>query len=360
MMHYGSASAHATDLTPGEIGTYFSRRLGRSVSVDKVAKTFPGVSRETLIVAARVDDQPEGFVLRLDQPWGSSVPSSLRQEYEIYRLLHGSKIPVAEALWYGEGDGFAGGRPHMVRRLVDGSSIIPLLTGASADERLRREVSRQHVEMLAKLHRLDWSALGFGELLPGPAQAADALAFEYRHWRDLWKTVRVEPFPVITEFLCWLGEQIPADTPFVSLCKGNNGVGEEIFRDGRIVAMSDWELASLGDGALDLAFSQGTLRLDDYDDAVAHYESCVGARLSPERLAFATLLTRFKSMVCLNGFLLPPYLAGDDWRPTSPAYGYILVKLFERRLAGCIGKRLVDAVRAYDDRPSSSIMTLQS
>ena len=39
-------------------------------------------------------------------------------------------------------------------------------------------------------------------------------------------------------------EQLPPGGDRLSLLKGNNGVGEEIWRDGRIVALSDWELAA--------------------------------------------------------------------------------------------------------------------
>jgi aminoglycoside phosphotransferase (APT) family kinase protein len=354
-------SGNNPELLAEDVTAELSRRLDASVVGLTLNKTFPGVSRETYIVKAQVDGKSHGFALRVDPPWGSSVPSSLRQEYEIYRRLHGSIVPVAEALWYDEGIPFAQGRPHMVRRLVEGSSIVPgLMEASDAGKRLRIAVSREHVERLAQLHRLDWQALGFNDILPAPASPADALAFEYRYWRDLWRQHRTETFPVITEFLCWLGEHIPDDTPRISLTKGNNGVGEEIFREGRIIAMSDWELAGLGDGAMDIAFSQGTLRLHDFNEAVAHYEQCVGHPLSLERLAFATLLTRFKSVVCINGFLLRRYLTGADWRPTSPAYGYVLVKLFERRLGACIGKTIVDAMREYDDRPSSSVMSLRS
>jgi aminoglycoside phosphotransferase (APT) family kinase protein len=353
------ATSH--DLLAKDVANELTRHLDAAVKVVTLKKTFPGVSRETYIVNADVDGKAQGFVLRLDPPWGASVPSSLRQEYDVYRLLYGSVVPVAEALWYDEGSDFARGRPHMVRRLVEGSSIVPgLMEASEGGKQLRAAVSREHVERLAQLHRLDWQGLGLGDILPAPEFPADALAFEYRRWRDLWRLHRTETFPVISEFLCWLGEHIPNDTPLISMTKGNNGVGEEIFRDGRIIAMSDWELAGIGDGAMDIAFSQGTLRLHDYDEAVAYYERCVGHRLSLERLAFATLLTRFKSVVCLNGFLLRQYLNGEDWRPTSPAYGYVLVKLFERRLGGCIGKTLVDAMREYDDRPSSTLMSLRS
>jgi hypothetical protein len=45
--------------------------------------------------------------------------------------------------------------------------------------------------------------------------------------------------------------------------------------------MSDWELSALGDGELDLAFSQGTLILGDFGETLCHYERCVGSAVSP-------------------------------------------------------------------------------
>ena len=329
-----------------DVADYFTRRLAAPVAIKGLHRTFPGVSRETWLVDAEVGGEARGFVLRLDPPGGASVPQSLRHEWEVYTRLWTSPVPVAEPLWFDEGIEFAGGRPHMVRRLVEGSTHIPGLTDPSPEgDRLRRQVTIEHVEKLAQLHCLDWQAHGFAECMPVPASPADALREEFTCWRDLWTQGRTEPFPLVTEALCWLEEHLPSDTPRISLVKGNNGVGEEIWREGRIVAMSDWELASLGDGALDLAFSQGTLALHDFGAAIKHYEACVGHAVSPHRLAFCMFWIIFKAMVCLNAYLLPSFLRGDDHRMTGPAFGLIFVKNSERRLAACIGKDLVDAWR---------------
>jgi aminoglycoside phosphotransferase (APT) family kinase protein len=252
---------------------------------------------------------------------------------------------VAEPLWYDEGQAFAQGRPLMVRRLVEGSSTVPGLTEQTPDgEALRRRIVEEHVEKLATVHRLDWSAMGLDQFIPAPPSAAEALRFEYDAWRRLWEERRTEPFPLITEFLCWLGEQIPDDTPRVSLVKGNNGIGEEIFRDGALVAMSDWELASLGDGALDLAFSQGTLGLVGFSTALKLYEQHMGAKVSPERLAFAMLWIRFKGVACINGYALRNLQAGGDLRTTAAALGYVSVSARQDQMASCLGKDLVTAL----------------
>ncbi len=332
-------------LTAESVADYFSARLGSSVTVRNLRQTFPGLSRETYLVDAEVAGESRGFVLRVDPPSGGGTPTSLRHEWEVYRRLWTSPIPVAEPLWFAEGVDFAEGRAHMVRDLVAGGTTLPGLTAATAEgARLRRVAVRNHVEMLAEVHRLDWAAYGFDEFIPVPASPDDALRLEFDIWKDLWLAGRTEPHPVITEALYWLEENMPTDTPFISLVKGNNGIGEEIWRDGRIVAMSDWELASLGDGVLDLAFSQGTLALDDFGAAIRYYGECVGHEVSPRRLAWAMFWIMFKALVCLNTLFLRNYIAGADSRIASAAFGVISVRQYERQLAMSIGKDLEAAL----------------
>jgi aminoglycoside phosphotransferase (APT) family kinase protein len=334
-----------TGLQPDTVAAYLSRGLGAPVTIASLRQTFPGASRETWLVDAEVAGRPEGFVVRVDCPGGPGVPQPMSHEWEVYRRLWTSEIPVAEPLWYADGIEFAEGRPHMVRRLVDGSTHIPGLTDQTEDgRRLRRAVVFEHVEKLATLHRMDWKARGFGDFIDGPASPGQSLRHEYEIWKTLWKDGRSDPFPLVTEVLHWLEENIPDDTPLVSLVKGNNGVGEEIWKDGRIVAMSDWELASLGDGALDLAFSQGTLALDNFGDAIRHYEACVGHEVSPHRLAFCMFWIMFKALCCLNVYMLGGWKRGNP-RMNRPAFGLVTVRAYERKLAGIIGKDLVEAWR---------------
>lgn len=340
----------AGGVSAAAIEPHFSDRLGRPVRVESVERVFPGVSRETFLIQARVGNATEGFVLRLDPPWGPCAPTSLEYEYRVYETLWRTDVPVAEPLFYEEGLEFADGRPHMVRRLVEGSSTIAGLTdGTPEGAELRRRVVFDHMEKLGALHSLDWRALGFDEWMPVPPSAKETLRFEVDRWRARWAERQTTARPVVTEFLCWLEECIPDDTPAISVMKGNNGVGEEIFKDGRVVALSDFELAALGDGALDLAFTQGTLTLIDPREALAHYEQHVGHALSPERFAFAMVWNAFKGLVMLDGNLLAGYIDGRDPRTTSGGLGLLMVRRLEKTLATFIGKDLVKAAAAVSE-----------
>ncbi len=349
------------NLTETAVENYFARRLGAPVTIRRMKPTFPGLSRQTLIIDAEVAGKSAGFALRLDYPWGGSCPFPLRQEWEVYHRLWQSQVPVAEPLWYDQNESFADGLPHMVRRLVDGSTSIPGLSDPSAEgAKLRQRVALECAEKLALVHTLDWQSVGLGNILPAPPTAGDALKAELQIYRKLWEKGRPGAYPLIEESLAWLEESIPADCPRISLTKGNNGVGEEIWRGEKIAAMSDWELASLSDGVLDLAFSQGTFTMGDFSTTMKHYEACVGHSVSPQRLAAGMFITWFKQIVLEAVYMYNHHIDGTDRRLQMLTFGLIYPQTTEHRLAACIGKDLVEAWRMFSNQEQSSYFRVET
>jgi aminoglycoside phosphotransferase (APT) family kinase protein len=338
-----ASSSGAAPLTAADVSRYFSRRFGAPVLIRNMRQTFPGLSRVTWLVQAEIAGERQDFALRVDPPGGGLGFHPLRTEWEIYRRLWNTCIPVPEPLWFDEDVEFADGRPHMVRRLVDGKMSVDRLSEQSAEGALiRKRVAFEHAERLARLHTLDWRALHFEELFQAPNDAPDALHAEFRIWRERWNREKPAGYAVIEEALCWLEEQLPRDPPRISLLKGNNGLGEEIWRGERIVAMCDWELASLSDGTLDLAFSQGTLGLHDYAETLRHYESIVGHEVPAHRLAAGAFVTWFKMLVCGVVGMHNRFVRGDP-RIQLLSAGLVYTKGTEHKLARCIGKDLVEA-----------------
>ena len=335
---------------PTAVASYFAERFDEPVAITSLKQTFPGMSRETWIVGAEVGEGSgrlhRDLVLRIDLPSGGIVPLPLKTEWEVYVRLWPSPVPVAEPLWYDEGLPFAEGRPHMVRELVEGATSIPgLMEPGPEGDALRRAVAFEHAEKLALVHSLDWKRYGLDEVLPAPASAADAIRQDFEMWRDIWFECRSAPYPEITDALYWLEEQIPTESPRISLIKGNNGIGEEIWRDARIVAMSDWELAALGDAAQDWAFSQGMLSLWDPGETLAHYEEEAGFKLSPRTMAFSQLFIAFKSTVCLNS-ALRGFMDGRDRRPGVAVMGISSPRNAAGRLASVVGMDIEEAATA--------------
>jgi aminoglycoside phosphotransferase (APT) family kinase protein len=259
------------------VAAWLQAGLGRPIGALTITKFPRGVSRETWLV----DCEAGQFTVRQDLPGGSVDPVPLRQEYEIYRRLAvpGGPVPVAEPLWYSERG--PAGRPAYARRQVHGDWRIE----GWPDPEVRRAAGREHLRRLAALHTCDWEALGFGDLFEVPESPAACAGVAVEHFARAIDAHLVEPVPLVHEAIAHFRVQarrFPA--PRISLCKGTNGLGEEVWRDGRIVAMSDWELARLCDPAYDLAQCQDLLW--DETEALAYYNELTGIGVSAESVAF--------------------------------------------------------------------------
>jgi aminoglycoside phosphotransferase (APT) family kinase protein len=329
-----------SDLELPAVEAYLNSRLDQPTKLAKVSQTFPGMSRETWLAIAEDPDEV-GYVVRIDPASGGSVPTPLKLEWDVYERLWPSPVPTAEPLWYDEGIDFADGRAHLVRRMVDGTTHNPgFLSGPeTADE--RRAIAFEHAEKLALLHTLDWKEYGLDEVLSAPASPVESFRHQMSMWKAHWERVRVTPMPLVTEALYWFEEQMPPASDRISLLKGNNGLGEEIWKDDRIVAMSDWELAELGDASLDWAFSQGMLKLHDEAETLKHYAEHAGFVIDPARLGWSRLWLLFKVMVC-SSCAIPSFEERRDRRPALATLG-LMVGRIEQLLGMVVGKDLEEA-----------------
>lgn len=272
-----SAPSAVADMELAAVRAWLAEGLGRDPGAITLTKFPRGVSRETWLVSCDLGR----YTIRQDLPGGSVDPIPLSLEYEIYRRLAvpDGPVPIARPLWYG--DIGPAGRPAYVREQVDGDWRIP----GWPDPDVRRAAGQEHLRHLAALHTCDWQALGFAEILDVPASPADCAPAAVKHFAAAIDAHPVEPVPLVHEAIAHFRDEarhFPA--PRISLCKGTNGLGEEVWRDGRIVAMSDWELCRLGDPAYDLAQCQDLLW--DEAEALAYYREVSGIDVSAEHVEF--------------------------------------------------------------------------
>ncbi|MBB35072.1 MAG: hypothetical protein CME88_08095 [Hirschia sp.] len=324
---------------------YFASHMGGDVSVTRFKRTFPGISRETFLVWTEENGSEGGYIFRTDALGGPICPVPLEYEYKIIKGLSTTNVPVAEPLWFEQAPDITDGRPVMVRRMVDGSNDIPGLYDEGKEAAARRQrVALEHAERLAALHTLDLDKTGFSSFVELPKSAADCARADFDRWMKIFREVRTDPFPLLTEASFWIEEHLPTSAPRISLCKGNNGMGEEIWKDDKIVALSDWELAFAGDPAQDWALSQGMLTLGDSEVTLKHYEDCAGFKIDRESLDFYRVWEVWKAVPTLNNGLRP-FLSGENPRVPRLNLGFGRVKLFEQLLAMMIGKPIDEAAR---------------
>jgi aminoglycoside phosphotransferase (APT) family kinase protein len=238
------------------LGRYLTHRLGEPVRIESLQKFGRGTSRETWFARYVLHRSGEAvdITLRTDHPAGSVDPTPLDQEYFIYSRLGAAGLPVARALWWEDDTAWAE-RPFYLREKIDGSWNIPGYSDPDPSyDAVRIAAAKEHLGALAKVHALDWRGLGFHERLLVPRDTSDAVNCYIEGARSRW-TRQGEAMPIFLEACEWLCDHAPLASR-ITLCKGTNGHGEEVFRDGKLVALSDWEEVWLGDPASDFAFMQ--------------------------------------------------------------------------------------------------------
>ena len=287
-----------------------------SLEVTAIAKFPRGLSRETWAVectnAGR--GRPGKLILRRDLRSQSVVATSLRYEYDIYDKLKASKVPVAHTIIY-EDDAakLPDDRHFYLREQVEGDWDHPnYLNPDPQFDELRINLAREHVRKLALVHTCDWQALGFAQIMRAPKDVNDCVRNSIERYFNILSEFQMEPLPILTEASEWLLDNAPT-APRISLLKGTNGRGEEVFRDGVIVAMADWEQAALGDPASDFARTQDLFNHIVHDGqkiwgleiALNYYEELTGIHIPPQSVQFYHALNCFENAVSLHHAAVP-------------------------------------------------------
>jgi aminoglycoside phosphotransferase (APT) family kinase protein len=167
----------------------------------------------------------------------------------------------------------------------------------------RREMYLDMARTLARLHCVDWQAIGLADFgKPGNyfARQLGRLSRQLEHEGGA--------AGALAQLQSWLMEQVPQDDT-TAIAHGDFRIGNLMFHpvEPRVVAVLDWELSTLGHPLADLAYSALAWRLnsDEYmgmrdldpaalgipseDDYLACYlQRCPGAgRPGPFHFAFA-------------------------------------------------------------------------
>lgn len=332
-------------LNQPQMTTYFAKLFPdrANVRLDQVKRSYPGMSRETWWITVAWDDGAgtgrEKFVVRLDPPGGCLSDSPLKDESEVYRLLHGTAVPVPRLVVHEDRpEWLLEGREFTVREWIEGEMEPACLRDDSPEAvPARVAVVEEQMEKLAAIHALDWEAMGFGRFLVVPSDPANCAREDVVRHLEMLDRLAQEPFPALREIGRWLLDNPPPAPARIVLRKENNGIGEEIWQDGRIVGMCDWEGASLGDPALDLAVAMGTTAKHwDEQSALDHYNSVAPHPVSMEAVNWYRRFWGFKGACALHCGLRN-YNNGRDRRVQLLTLGCIYPVIVQANLSALAG-----------------------
>lgn len=308
-------SAERSGLDADRLGAYLRDRLeAEELTVTSLRRNVGGMSRETWfaeVTGVRGGQRfTDALTIRLDHPEGSVVPVDLEREYRTFAALASTPVPVARALWFETDPSLIGRAPFYVRRTVPGSASAGRLF-APGNEENRRAIGRHLAELLAAVHTLDWEKAGLGTFMAVPESPRDCALLELAHYEEAYRAADPEPMPVVEALFSWLKRNAPTDVPRVSLVWGDVGVGNFIYEGNRVVALTDWEQAHLGDPMKDWASAlwRGADALLPREEMFAAYEKAGGPRVDEKRIAYYSVFINTE-YICTSFPLLSEFGRG--------------------------------------------------
>lgn len=255
-----SSSVTSTDTpgaSPGSVGPWLATQLGDPAWADCTLSPI-GTGRSNLTY--RVHSAAGEVVLRRP-PVGevAATAHDMGREQRVISALAGSAVPVPRVLAASTG-GPPVDAPCYVMELVDG--VVPLgelPPGWATTPPERARAATALVDVLADLHAIDPASVGLGDF----GRPEGFLSRQVRRWLTNWEQAR----PVLTpadidaatvDELTRLAETLAASVPTAqraSIVHGDYRIDNCLFDradPGRITAVLDWEMSTLGDPLADL------------------------------------------------------------------------------------------------------------
>jgi aminoglycoside phosphotransferase (APT) family kinase protein len=193
---------------------------------------------------------PDTTVVLRRPPLGHVLPTAhdMAREYRIIAALHpvGFPVPVPLHLCV---DAEVIGAPFYLMSHVDGR----VLRGAAEIAGLSREAARATsdllIDTLAALHRIEPDGVGLADF----GHPEGFLLRQVRRWYGQWERSKTRELSTVEDLVARLTGEVP-DSGRAGIVHGDYRLDNVMFDAGlsRILAVLDWEMATLGDPLTDV------------------------------------------------------------------------------------------------------------
>ena len=230
----------------------FCDRHGIGAGETRIERLGDGHSNLTYLV------ERDGARVVLRRPPPPPLPPSAHdmvRESSIVDALHraGARVPEVLAVCRDE---TVIGVPFYLMRLEAGVPIDTQLPPEIADATECARLGADVIDALVEVHAIDIHASG----LAGFGRAEGYLGRQVRRFLGLWDVNRTRDLPLVAEVGARLAETVPDSGP-ATVVHGDYRVGNLLAAPdapGRVSAILDWELATIGDPLADLGYLVST------------------------------------------------------------------------------------------------------
>jgi aminoglycoside phosphotransferase (APT) family kinase protein len=323
---------------------FLRERLPDAQEPLQVSKHEAGYSNETFYVTCG----PYRWVLRRP-PRGELLPTShdVLREWRVISALYGAGVRVPKPIVACE-DASVVGVPFYMMERVEGVVVRDTIPLALDTPGQRRGMAEELMDSLVEIHAVDYKTAG----LEGLGKPEGYLERQVRRWAGQLELTRVHTraLPGIDEVTEWLRVHLPESGPS-TVVHGDYKLDNVMYGQeapARLLAVLDWEMATLGDPLADVGYClsfwgpAGTEReggLHDLnrltqaegfpsrEEMAALYEEKSGR--SVHNLPFYLCLAMWKLAIIREG-LYALHLQGRAPNPRTGAMGQAVLVLIER------------------------------
>ena len=238
----------ATELLPtAELEAYLDAQ-GLGAGTPRATRIGDGASNLTYLV------EREGARVVLRRPPPPPLPPSAHdmvREANVQICLRRGGVRVPKILAVCEDDSVIGA-PFYVMEEIVGAVITDAVPPAIDTPEERRRLGFELVDGLVDLHAVDYAACGLDRL----GKPTGYLERQLRRWAGLWEVNATRELADCLE----IGEQLKAsmpESPPSTVVHGDYRLGNVIVgldAPARLVAILDWEMATIGDPLADLGY----------------------------------------------------------------------------------------------------------
>jgi aminoglycoside phosphotransferase (APT) family kinase protein len=239
-------AAHSFDVAALDV--YLRRTVADFQGPLSVRQFHGGASNPTFLLTD--DASGRRYVLRKKPP-GALLGSAhaVEREYRVMRALAPTSVPVPEMLCLCEDAGILG-TPFYVMPFLSGRiyNTNRLEDMAPAE---RAVAYKDAARVLARLHAVDYIGAGLASF----GKPGEYFARQIARWTRQYRASETETIPSMDWLIDTLAARIPA-LDETAIVHGDYRLENLMFHptEPRIIAVLDWELATLGHPLADLAF----------------------------------------------------------------------------------------------------------
>ncbi|MEZ5502332.1 MAG: phosphotransferase family protein [Halioglobus sp.] len=262
------------------------------------------------------------------------------REFRVIAALNDTDVPHPRGIAVCDDTSVLGACFYIMGHIDGWTPMGELPPPFDRDPQLRAGMANELVDAIARLGQVDWRAAG----LEGFGKPEGFLDRQVDRWLAHLAKIQFRELPGLDEAADWLRRHTPRHfTP--GIIHGDYQFANVMFHHGepaRLAAIVDWEMATIGDPLLDLAWilmtwpDPGEDRSTGYvdfsgmpsrDDLMHRYAATSG--LPVDAMDYYIVLARFK-MACVLEAGYARYVQGGADNPKMAMFGQVVLDMADR------------------------------